>query len=87
MAFFFERDVCAVLEDLKACYETRNFSMFPGLLAELNVMKDRRENLENMEDSYSRLMEKLPKLKEECDMARRERDNLREEIERLKGGK
>lgn len=93
MAFFFERDVCQVLEDLKKCYETRNFSLLPGLLAELDIMKDRRENYEDMDRAYKRLVRTLPKLKVENEelqlkkgMLQDEIDELERKLSHLKGG-
>ena len=59
---FLSRDACAVLEDMEKCYETRNFSMLPGLIAEAKILASRTENLLELQNTQEMLMADVDRL-------------------------
>lgn len=59
------RIICYILDDIRSCHKTRNYSYLPGLIEELqyraNRMEDRLERVSN----YERLERRLTGLKAE----------------------
>jgi len=73
---FLSRDACAVLEDMEKCYETRNFSMLPGLIAEAKILASRAESLIDLQNDQERLMADVDRLaKKQKDLRRELPDN------------
>lgn len=71
------RTLCQVLEEMRTCCETLNFSYLKGLIEEIQVMGNRMESaLYDKKDIKDMLIDK-----EELE---KEIDQLREEIEKLK---
>lgn len=58
------RTLCSVLEEMRKCYETRNFAILPGLIEEAQTYGNRMEaKLSDVKD-YERLKKRYKKLKE-----------------------
>ncbi len=62
------RTLCSVLEEMRVCYKTRNFSPLMGLIEEAQTYANRMEgklsdvhDYEGMKKRYKALKEKLPK--------------------------
>jgi hypothetical protein len=83
--FYFERDVCAIIDDMDRCCKTLNFSILRGLLAELKMMVDRAENFESMKDQYESYVKFLPKLKIDITKLRNEVNELEKKRDELLG--
>ena len=83
--FHLHRTLCDVLEEMRACWKTRNFAPMKGLIEEAQGMGNRMEaSLYEVKD--------LKKLGEQYLQARRDVKNLEEEkasleakVERLRG--
>jgi len=65
------RYLCDVLEEMRKCYETRNFSYLPGLIEEAQSLANRMESaladvhdLERLHQKISASEEKLKHLEE-----------------------
>ena len=74
MYFHVNRTVCDVLEEMRKCYEVRNFSYVPSLIEELQVMGNRMEaklhDYAAIRDAHAeikRLKKEIKQLKEEKD--------------------
>jgi len=70
------RHICQALEEMRACYETRNFAALLGLIEEVQSMANRMESgLEDNRD-LKKLTEDRQRLSEQVDKLRAERDKL-----------
>jgi len=66
------RTLCSVLEEMRKCYETRNFAQLHGLIEEAQTYSNRMEaKLFDVKD-YERLKERYKQLKTEVDNLRRQ---------------
>lgn len=80
------RTLCDVLEEMRKCYETRNFGYLPGLIEEAQSMGNRMEaklgDLESLEEvrTTAKLIQKKVKLK------KIELEELNDKIGELKNG-
>jgi len=74
------RYICTVLEEMRQCYKTRNFSYLEGLIEEAQSLGDRMESA--LEDkNYIILNRKvLSKLKKEIKELEEKRDELKGEM-------
>lgn len=66
------RTLCSVLEEIRKCYETRNFSYLPGLVEEAQTMANRMESglwdqhdIKHLRDERKQLKKEIEKLKEQ----------------------
>lgn len=66
------RTLCAVLEEMRKCHETHNYSYMPGLIEEAQTMANRmeaglgnKEDVEQMERTRTRLKAEIKALKAE----------------------
>lgn len=74
--FYNNRHLCDVLEEMRECYKSRNFSHLKGLIEEAQSMANRMESgLRNKKD--------LQKLQEETSKARKAYKDLRRDFEKL----
>ena len=62
------RTLCSVLEEMRKCYETRNFGLLPGLIEEAQTYGNRMEaklsdvhNYEHLKRKYKALKKKTSK--------------------------
>lgn len=73
------RFLCDILKDMRAAYDTRNFSYLPGLIEELQYrayrMEERIDTISNVESMERRRL----KLKKEIAELRKEKKELQEE--------
>ena len=83
--FYLHRTLCDVLEEMRACWETRNFAPMKGLIEEAQGMGNR------MEASLYEIRD-LKKLREQYLQARRdmkelgaEKAKLEAKVEKLRG--
>lgn len=74
------RLICSVLEEMRKCHETRNYSYLPGLIEEAQTLANRMESklsdssdLEHMEDTRKKLKKELKALRAELSEAKSER--------------
>lgn len=80
MYFGINRYLCDTLEDMRKCWETRNFAPIKGLIEEAQILGSRMESaLSDQKD--------LIKLNEEVAKMRREYKTLKKEIEDLQNKK
>lgn len=68
------RHVCDVLDEMRKCYETKNFSSLLGLIEEAQTMYNRMEaslwnqkDYENAEIRYKELKKKIKALQKEIE--------------------
>lgn len=80
------RTLCAVLEEMRACYKTCNFGAMPGLIEEAQIMGNRMEaRLQTAKDYFSlrddirKENERLKELKNEVKLLEeiKERTNVK----------
>jgi hypothetical protein len=75
------RYFCTVIDEMRACYKTRNFSIVMGLLEELQSIGNRMEaKCGDISDRNNYLDEKK-KLKQEIKDLKRKRDKLKRRVE------
>lgn len=63
--FYTNRTLCAVLEEMRSCFKTHNFSAMPGLIEEIQVLGNRMESALEDQKTVRQVKEALPKLKKE----------------------
>lgn len=80
MYFGINRYLCDTLEDMRKCWETRNFSPMIGLIEEAQILASRMESA--LGDNKD-----LMKLNEECSKMRKKFKLLEKEIEDLENKK
>lgn len=68
------RVLCSVLEEMRKCYETRNFSGIMGLIEEAQSMANRMEAALYDKHDMQAVQKKIKELK-------KERDELKKELE------
>jgi predicted RNase H-like nuclease (RuvC/YqgF family) len=81
---YLSRTLCSVLDEMRACHKTRNFTYLPGLIEEAQSMGNRMEAAiedKNDLDTYRRQGKAVEK---ENKKLRKEQKALQEEIEKLK---
>lgn len=59
------RSICAVLDEIRDCYKTRNFSYLPGLIEEAQSMANRMESALWDQKDLERLRAETKELKSE----------------------
>lgn len=81
------RYLCDVLEEMRKCFKTRNFSGLLGLIEEAQTLANRMEAGLGERKSYQRWHEKYKKEKAEFDRLRKETDKLRKKNDEKEKGK
>lgn len=72
------RYLCTILDDMRECYKTRNFSYLKGLIEEAQYRANRMESrLEDIQD-VERFEEKRVKLKKEIRELEKKKEGLKE---------
>lgn len=74
------RTLCAILEDMRKCFETRNFSYMQGLIEEAQYRANRMENtleivrydLPNLEKRRINLKKEIKEMEEKVDKLKQE---------------
>ena len=61
------RSMCQVLEEMRRCYKTRNFSYLLGLIEEAQSLAERMESSLYDKKDYTRLQRKIKFLKKQRD--------------------
>ena len=61
--YFVNRSLCDVLEEMRKCFETRNFSPMLGLIEEAQTMGNRMEAALNNQKDIARMTEEWHELK------------------------
>lgn len=59
------RSLCSVLEEMRKCNETRNYSYMLGLIEEVQTMANRMEAALWEQKDFTRMSEKISRLKKE----------------------
>lgn len=61
------RTLCSVLEEMRTCYNTRNFALLPSLIEEVQTYANRMEaKLHDVKD-YNKLKDRYSSLKQNLD--------------------
>ena len=60
------RSVCEVLDEMRKCYETHNFSYLLGLIEEVQSMANRMEAKIQDVNDFNHLQQRYRDLKREC---------------------
>lgn len=75
------RYFCTVIDELRSCYKTRNFSIVMGLLEELQSIGNRMEAKCGDINDANRYLDEVKELKREIKSLKRKRDKLKRKIE------
>ena len=75
------RFYCTVIDEMRACYKTRNFSPILGLLEELQSIGNRMEAKCGDISEYNSYLDKAKELKREIKELKRKRDKLQRKVE------
>ena len=75
------RYFCTVIDEMRACYKTRNFSIIMGLLEELQSIGNRMEAKCGDISDYNRYLDEVKELKREIKSLKRKRDKLKRRVE------
>jgi hypothetical protein len=70
------RLVCSVLEEMRSCAKTGNYSYLPGLIEEAQTMVNRMEAALYDIGDFNRFSEELSKLRKEVKKLRAEKKQL-----------
>ena len=73
---YINRTLCGVLDDMRGCYKTRNFSALMGLIEEAQLMGNRMEAALEDQDDIANLVEAKSKIKKEVEDLIVERDKM-----------
>ncbi len=71
------RLVCSVLEEMRACIKTANYSYLPGLIEEAQTMVNRMEAAIGNADDVKHMIEERAKLKVEIKKLREEKKTVK----------
>lgn len=82
------RYICSVLDEMRDCFKTHNFSYLMGLIEEAQVLANRMEaalydnkNIEHLQGRNRELKETKRELKKEIAELRDKKEKLEEELE------
>lgn len=77
MRYWLNRTLCDVLEEMRKCNETRNFSPILGLIEEAQIMGNKMEaGLSDQKDLF-RIRDELSELKDKLNELKKERSKLK----------
>jgi len=74
------RFYCTVIDEMRACYKTRNFSIVMGLLEELQSIGNRMEAKCGDISDRNNYLDEVKKLKREIKDLKRKRDKLKRKV-------
>ena len=74
------RYFCTVIDEMRACYKTRNFSIVMGLLEELQSIGNRMEAKCGDISDRNNYLDEVKKLKREIKDLKRKRDKLKRKV-------
>jgi len=74
------RTLCEVLEEMRKCYETRNFSPIHGLIEEAQIMANRMEAALSDQRDHFEWQDEVKKEKEELERLLEQGNALRKEV-------
>jgi len=77
------RYFCTVIDEMRACYKTRNFSIVMGLLEELQSIGNRMEAKCGDISDRNNYLDEVKKLKQEIKSLKRKRDKLKRKVEEI----
>lgn len=78
-SFWLQRTLCDVLDEIRKCHETRNYSYLPGLIEEAQSMGNRMEAALGEIDDLEEMNTEWHRLRKELDMLRREKKHRESE--------
>jgi hypothetical protein len=73
------RVVCSVLDEMRKCHETRNYSYLPGLIEEVQTMVNRMEAALYDQSDLEYARKKLKKLEQEVKVLEEKKNFLKPE--------
>jgi len=76
---YLHRTICSVLEEMRSCNETKNYSYLLGLIEEAQSMANKMESKIDLINDFEELKDKYKELEEQ-------KNELKKEI-KSKGGK
>ena len=71
-SFWVNRTICDVLEEMRKCYDSRNFASLMGLIEEAQSMANRMESGLNDKNDIKEINEEWHKAKEKLKKLRKE---------------
>lgn len=74
------RYFCTVIDEMRACYKTRNFSSVMGLIEELQSIGNRMEAKCGDISDRNNYLDEVKKLKREIKDLKRKRDKLKRKV-------
>lgn len=81
--YYLNRTLCDVLEEMRACWKTRNFAPMFGLIEEAQSMGNRMEaalgsmkDIERMHEEFLELRKEYKQLQSDIDTLRRHKEAL-----------
>ena len=77
------RTLCDVLEEMRKCYETRNFSYLPGLIEEAQTYGNRMEGGLTDKSNYEYYRDDRKKLQKEVEELEQRKVELEVEVNAL----
>jgi len=77
------RFLCSIIDDMKQCYETRNFSPLPGLMHELQIGANRMEAKLDIIRDFDYYEEEYRGLKKQCKDLKKQIKEKKKELEDL----
>jgi predicted RNase H-like nuclease (RuvC/YqgF family) len=78
-SYYINRTLCDALNEMRACYETRNFASLLGLIEEAQSMGNRMEAALGDQKDLREMNEEWHRLKKEIKELRKERATLDDE--------
>lgn len=78
-SYMLNRTMCDVLEEMRQCWETRNFAYIKDLIEEAQSMANRMESGLSDQHDLQEMHEEWTKLRAEIKALRKERDELKKE--------
>lgn len=85
--FYLHRTLCDVLEEMRACWKTRNFAAMKGLIEEAQAMGNRMESALGSMKDIAKIEKKFLALRREYKEANKELEALMANIEELRAQK
>ena len=86
-SYWVNRTICDVLEDMRKCYESRNFASLLGLIEEAQYMANRMESGLNDKADIKEINEEWHRKRKAIKELRKEYDDLKAEVDKLKENK
>ena len=78
--YYRNRHLCDVLEEMRTCFKTRNFSYLEGLIEEVQVSGNKMESALNTKKDYETLYQEVKELN-------KKKQKLKQEVKELESEK